>query len=75
VDLKELVEAIEKVDHRTVRLTVRDQGAVKVRLDELLTEIFGEASGDLSVTRTAMYGWDGGWVKPMEGEELWAAKS
>jgi radical SAM family uncharacterized protein/radical SAM-linked protein len=75
VDLKELVEAIEKVDCRTVRLTVRDQGAVKVRLDELLTEIFGEASGGLSVTRTAMYGWDGGWVKPMEGEELWAAKS
>lgn len=75
VDLKELVEAIERVDNRTVRLTLRDQGAIRVRLDELLTEIFGEAAGNVEVTRIAMYGWDGDWVKPMEGEEIWAAKS
>jgi radical SAM family uncharacterized protein/radical SAM-linked protein len=74
VDVKEFVEAIERVDDRTVLLTVRDQGAVKVRLDELLAEIFGDAAGTCEVTRTAMYGWDGEWVKPMEGEELWAAK-
>jgi radical SAM-linked protein len=75
VDLKELVEAIERVDNRTVRLTVRDQGAIRVRLEELLAEIFGEAAGNLEVTRIAMFGWDGDWVKPMEGEEIWAAKS
>lgn len=75
VDVKELVEAMERVDNRTVRLTVRDQGAIKVRLDELLAEIFSGAAGNLEVTRTDMYGWDGDWVRPMEGEEIWAAKS
>ena len=74
VDIRELVEGIETVDNNTVRLTVRDQGSIKVRLEELLAEIFG-AVENLQVTRTAMYGWDGDWVEPMEGEKIWAVKS
>ena len=75
VNIREMVEVINRVDSRTCLLTVLDQGDIKVRLDELLPEIFGVRTEELDITRTAMFGNDRGWVEPMEGEKIWAATS
>ena len=74
-NMKDMVEDITRIDRNTVQVTLRDLGAVKVKLDEVLEEIFGIPIVDLEVTRGAQYGWDGSdWKEPMEGEEIWAAK-
>jgi radical SAM-linked protein len=75
INIKTMVEAIEWIDEETCRITVRDRDDLKVRLDELLPEIFGVPGEDLDVTRVCMYGWQEKWVEPMEGECAWAAKS
>jgi radical SAM family uncharacterized protein/radical SAM-linked protein len=75
IDLRRMLEEVERADDHTVRITVRDIGDVKVRLDEVLSEIFDSAPAELEVTRTAMFGWQGGWVEPLEGEKVWTAKS
>jgi radical SAM family uncharacterized protein/radical SAM-linked protein len=74
-DMKEMVEDVRQVDRNTFQLTLRDLGEVKVKLAEILNEIFGFPVDDLDVTRVAMFGWDGAaWKEPMEEEKLWAAK-
>jgi radical SAM-linked protein len=75
VNIREMVEDIYAVDDEIYRLTVRDLGEVKVRLGELLPEIFDVQPENLDITRIAMFGWDGDWVEPLEGEKVWAAKS
>ncbi len=75
VDVRKMVEELQRADGETFMITVCDQGEVKVRLDELLPEIFGVQATELDITRTAMFGWDRGWVEPMEGARAWAAKS
>jgi radical SAM family uncharacterized protein/radical SAM-linked protein len=75
VDIRKMVEEISRVDEETFLLTARDEGDLKVRPDELLPEIFGMPSVDLDITRVAMFGWDSGWVEPMEGTRVWAARS
>jgi radical SAM-linked protein len=75
VDIRKMVEEIRSIDGETFLLTVLDQGDLKVRLDELLPEVFGIPSVELDITRVAMFGWEGGWAEPMEGTRIWAAKS
>jgi radical SAM-linked protein len=72
--VKDMVEEIKKIDDVTARLTVRDLGETKVRIDELISVLFDQPAEDLSVTRTSMTGLDGIWKEPME-DALWAAKS
>ncbi|MEJ2696894.1 MAG: TIGR03960 family B12-binding radical SAM protein [Candidatus Sulfobium sp.] len=75
IDLRRMIEETEKMDDRTFRITVRDIGDIKVRLDEVLSGLFDGPPEDLEVTRTAMFGWQGDWVEPLEGEKVWTAKS
>jgi radical SAM-linked protein len=75
VDIRKMVEEIYRADEETFLLTFQDRGDLKMRPDELLTAIFGVPSLELEITRTAMFGWEGGWSEPMEGTGIWAAKS
>ncbi len=75
VDIKKMVEEAERLDENTFRLTVRDQGELKVRLGELMPELFRVPAEELDITRLAVFGWDGIWSEPIESEGIWAAKS
>lgn len=74
-NMKDMVEDIKQLDQTTFHVTLRDLAEVKVKLAEILTEIFGVSVDDLEVTRVDMSGWDSAvWKTPMEGEKIWAAR-
>jgi len=75
VNIRGMVDDIVRTGPETVSITLHDLGEVKVRLDEIIPEVFGVPSGDVLITRTAMYGWDGQWKEPFEEMQVWAAKS
>ena len=75
IDMKKMVEETEKLDENTFRLTLRDQGELKVRLGELMTALFGVPAEELDITRLAVFGWNGTWSEPIENERVWAARS
>ncbi|MFI5294450.1 MAG: TIGR03960 family B12-binding radical SAM protein [Thermodesulfovibrionales bacterium] len=75
VDIKKMVEEAERLDENTFRLTVRDQGELKVRLGELMPALFGVPAEELDITRSAVFGWNGTWSEPIESEGIWAARS
>ncbi len=64
--ISDMVEEAVMTGDRSSRITVKDLGDIKVRLDELLPLIFGQPADDLEITRLAMYGWDNGWKEPLE---------
>ncbi len=74
-NMAEMTEDIMELANGVFRLTVVDREEKKVRLDELISAIFGLSLEDVEVTRTIMFGWEGDWVEPMEGKERWAVKS
>ncbi len=65
INLKDMVEEAMQIDEDTTKIIVVDQGDIKVRLGELLPEIFNAPLESLDITRVALYGWDGGWVRPI----------
>lgn len=65
--ISEMVEEAVKTGDMSCRITVKDLGDIKVRLDELLPLVFGQSADDLEITRLSMYGWDNGWKEPLEG--------
>ncbi len=74
-NMKDMVEDITQLDQRTFQVTLRDLAEVKVKLAEIINEIFGVSVDDLEVTRVEMSGWDStGWKTPIEGEKIWAAR-
>ncbi len=75
IDIRKMVEEATVLDEKTFRLTLRDQGGLKVRLGELLPLVFGVPSEELDITRIAVFGWKGNWIEPIEGERIWAARS
>jgi radical SAM family uncharacterized protein/radical SAM-linked protein len=74
VNIRNMVEEARQIDEDTVKLLLLDQGEIKVRLGELLPVIFNTAMEELDITRTALYGWNRGWVKPIERSLQWTAK-
>jgi hypothetical protein len=56
VNIKTMIETVKQIDPGTFRITLRDCGDDKVRLDEITREIFGCPAVDLDITRVAMYG-------------------
>ena len=74
IDLKSMVENLHFLDENTVQLIVADQGEKKVRLSELLPVIFNVPMQELDIIRVALYGWNSGWVKPLERSMQWTAK-
>ncbi len=75
INIKEVVEELIKIDSQTVHLTIIDRGEIKLRLDEVIPEIFNVPLEELDITRIAMYGWDGQWTELMDEEKRWAVKS
>ena len=69
-----MVEDGRITDENSVKLMLVDQGDAKVRLGELLPVIFDVPLERLDITRVALYGWNGGWVKPVERSLQWTAK-
>ena len=72
------VEDISIMDNKTVRLTLvdsKDKKGKRVKLSEILPEIFGVSYKELDITRVAMYGWKGEWSLPLERNITWLAKS
>jgi len=74
INIRNMVEDGRITDENSVRLMLVDQGDAKVRLGELLTAIFGVPLERLDITRVALFGWNGGWVKPVERSLQWIAK-
>jgi radical SAM family uncharacterized protein/radical SAM-linked protein len=74
INLRSMVEEARFIDENAVNLIVNDQGDIKVRLGELLPAIFNTPLEKLDITRIALYGWNGGWAKPLERSEQWIAK-
>jgi hypothetical protein len=81
VNIKKMIEAVEQIEAGAFRITVRDCGDDKVRLDEMAREIVGLPAVELDITRIALYGLDesgrrglakdvsaetGRWIEPLE---------
>jgi len=71
----EMIEEIRRSGETSFRITVKDLGEIKVRLDELLPLVFGQSADELEITRQSMYGWDDRWIEPLEDAEAWAVRS
>ncbi len=69
-NMKDMVEDVRQLDRTTFQVTLRDLTEAKVKLSEILQEIFNIHVDDLEVTRMNMYGWlNDGWKEPIEGEK------
>ncbi len=74
INVRNMVENARILDEDTVNLILVDYGDKKVRLGELLPMIFNTPLENLNITRVALYGWNGGWVRPLERSIQWIAK-
>jgi len=74
VNIRKMVEEAKIVSENTVSLLLADQAESKVRLSELLPVLFHTTLEKLDITRVALYGWNGGWGKPLERSLQWTAK-
>jgi hypothetical protein len=75
INIRSFVEEAQINNKDTVHLVVVDQEGIKVRLGELLPEVFKVPIEELYVTRVALFGWDNGWVKPLKKYALFAVDS
>lgn len=74
INIRKMVEDARRIDEDTINLVLIDQGEIKVRLGELLPVVCNAPVERLDITRTALYGWNGGWVKPVGRSLQWTAK-
>jgi len=74
INVRNMVEEVTVQEERSLLVIVRDQGDSKVRLGELLPLLCNRPLHELDVTRTALFGWRGGWVKPMERNVQWTVR-
>ncbi len=65
IDLKASIYKFERVPEGPFYLSLIDRESQKARLAETVQALFGCELSDLDVTRTALYGYDRGWVKPL----------
>ncbi len=75
INLRTMVEEARQIAEDIIHLVVVDQGDIKVRLGELLPRVFNVPLEELEITRVALYGWNSGWVKPLEQITQWTARS
>ena len=75
VNIRSMLEEAVSLDKKTVRLILVDLENKKIRLSELLPEIFYVPYEELDITRLSMYGRKGGWVTPLERSMLCLMKS
>jgi radical SAM-linked protein len=65
INLREMFEDGEITGEDTVSILLADRGDRKVRLGEILPVVFNRPVEELCVTRTGLFGWENGWVKPL----------
>ena len=70
VNIRAMVEDVSFTDEKTCKLILVDQGKWKVRLGELVPALFDSQIEDLDITRVALYGWSGRWVKPIQKHDM-----
>ncbi|MEJ2182738.1 MAG: TIGR03960 family B12-binding radical SAM protein [Nitrospirota bacterium] len=76
VDIRPMVEDARLLGEGTVRLTLRDLGEKKVRMDEITGVLFGVEAAEIDVTRVELYGRrDGRWATPLQKEDAWRTAS
>jgi radical SAM family uncharacterized protein/radical SAM-linked protein len=73
INLRAMIEEARLTDKDTINLIVVDQGETKVRLGELLPVLFNTTLERLDIKRVALYGWDGGWVMPLNKYKMLTA--
>ena len=77
VDIRPLVEKV-KVNDKSLHLILTDTNGTKVRLYEILKELFQkpiEKIQAIPIKRTHLYGYTNeGWIEPSESEEKWLMK-
>jgi radical SAM family uncharacterized protein/radical SAM-linked protein len=73
-NLKDMIVKLTLVDNNTVLLALKDLGDIKVRLDEIIPEVFNAPVENLDVTRISMFGENGEGIGIMEGDKKWAVK-
>ena len=66
VNLRSLVEEARLTAGETIDLMVVDREDARVRLGELVPVVLNTPMERLDITRVALYGWKGGWVKPVD---------
>ncbi len=72
VDIRPLVDSMERKTPDRVRLMLVDREDKRVRLEEIAREVFGVELAELDVTRFALFGKkDGQWSPPLEMERSW----
>jgi len=74
INIRNMVQEAIIIDEDKVKLLLMDNGEIKVRLGEILPLVCNAPVEKLDITRTAVYGWDGGWVNPIERSVQWIAK-
>ena len=74
INVRNMVEEVTACDDSSILLLVSDQGDSKVRMGELIPQLCKKSLEGLDITRVALYGWRGGWVKPLERSLEWTAK-
>ncbi len=70
INLRVMVEEAKLTDEDTISLIVVDQEDTKVRLGELLPVLFNAPLEGLDITRVSLYGWNGGWVRPLDKSKM-----
>ncbi len=75
VDIRPMVEEARAAGPDRVRLVLRDAGEKKVRLDEIMLAVFGKPASEFDITRTAIHGYRGRWIEPLQEGKAWQAAS
>jgi hypothetical protein len=70
INVRTMVEDAMIIDGDTTQLVLVDQGNIKVRLGEILPLIFNTPMERLDITRIALYGWKGSWVRPLNTHKI-----
>ena len=58
-------EAGDDCGYRDISLMLTDQGPIKARIGEIAEALFGGNFREMDIIRTALYGWNNGWVEPL----------
>jgi radical SAM-linked protein len=74
INIRNMIEEVIPRGDIAVLFVLADQGDTKVRLGELIPLVCKKSLNELDITRTGLYGWKSGWVKPIERSMQWTAK-
>jgi radical SAM family uncharacterized protein/radical SAM-linked protein len=75
INIRSMVEDLNVIDKRTMRVTICDLGSLKARIDEIMQALFGLPVEQLDITRIAMYSTSGNKTGSPAEEKKWAVRS